>query len=95
MAPGRSWHVASRWLAAALLGYLVTNTVGIALALAWPATKPSAVAGATVASFLFWALIGMWVFSVQRTRTVWVGLGGALAFSGAAAWLLVLSETSA
>lgn len=95
MAPGRRWHVTARWVAAALLGYLVTNTVGITLALASPAAKPSAVAGATIASFLLWALIAMWVFSVRRTRTVWLGLGGALVLSGALASLLTAVEASA
>ena len=50
----RPWHVAARVLAAALLGYLVTNAVGVAVALMLPASKPSAVAGATIASFLLW-----------------------------------------
>lgn len=94
-APGRRWHVTARVLAAVVLGYLVTNTVGVILALASPASKPSAVAGATIASFLLWAVIAMWVFSVRRTRTVWVGLLGALVVSGLAAWLLIGAEASA
>ena len=94
-APGRRWHVTARVLAAVVLGYLVTNTVGVMLALASPASKPSAVAGATIASFLLWAVIAMWVFSVRRTRTAWVGLLGALVVSGAAAWLLIGAEASA
>ena len=93
-APGRRSHVAARVLAAALLGYLVTNTVGVMVALASPAAKPSAVAGTTIASFLLWALIAMWVFSVRRTRTAWLGLLAALVVSGASAWLLIGAEAS-
>ena len=94
-APGRRWHVTARVLAAVLLGYLVTNTVGVMIALASPASKPSAVAGATIASFLLWAVIAMWVFWVRRTRTVWLGLLAALVVSAAAAWLLIGAEASA
>ena len=85
----------ARVVAAVVLGYLVTNTVGVMLALASPASKPSAVAGATIASFLLWAVIAMWVFSVRRTRTVWAGLLGALVVSGGAGWLLIGAEASA
>lgn len=93
-APGRRWHVAARVLAAALLGYLVTNAVGVIVALSSPAPKPSAVAGTTIASFLLWALIAMWVFSVRRTRTVWLGLLAALVVSGTTAWLLIGAEVN-
>lgn len=93
-APGRRLHVAARVLAAALLGYVVTNTVGVMVALASPAAKPSAVAGTTIASFLLWALIAMWVFSVRRTRTAWLGLLAALVVSGATAWLLIGAQAS-
>ena len=93
-APDCRRHVAARVLAAALLGYLVTNAVGVTVALSSPASKPSAVAGTTIASFLLWALIAMWVFSVRRTRTVWLGLLAALVVSGATAWLLIGAEAS-
>ena len=92
---GRRWDIATRVLAAVLLGYLVTNTVGIAIGLALPVAKPSAVAGATIASFLLWALIAMWVFTVRRTRTVWLGLLAVLGASGAVAGLLIASQGAA
>ena len=91
----RRWHVAARVLAAALLGYVAVNTVGVFFAVASPGFKVSNVVASTLASFLLWALIAMWVFSVRRTRTAVFGLLAAVAVSGAGSWLLVAQGVGA
>ena len=91
----RRWHIAARVLTAALLGYLAINTVGVLLAAASPGPKVEGVVVSTLASFVLWALIAMWVFSVKRTRTAVFGLLGTVAVSGAASWLLVAQGVQA
>ena len=85
----RRWHIAARVLAAGLLGYLAINTVGVLFAVASPMPNVDGVVVSTLASFLLWALVAMWVFSVKRTRTAVLGLFGTVAVTGAASWLLV------
>lgn len=88
----RRWQVASRVLAGALPGYLLANTVGLLLAIGLPVSKISGIAIGTMASFLIWAVAVMWAFCVPKARTAWLGLSGAVAATGVAAWLLYLLE---
>ena len=89
--PGR-WHVASRVLAAAIPAFLLTNTTGILLSLALPGEQISGIAMATLVSYAIYTAIIMWIFSVKRLRTVWVGLASALLLTGSGAWLIYTLE---
>ena len=88
------WHIASRVLAAAIPGFLLTNTTGILLTFLLPGDKLSAIATATLLSYLVYTVIILWIFSVERLRTVWVGLLVALAITGVGAWLMHTLEVS-
>ncbi|MEM1411365.1 MAG: hypothetical protein AAGH19_03325 [Pseudomonadota bacterium] len=93
-APGR-WHVTSRVVAAILPAFILTNTAAVLLALALPGERLTGAAIGTFASFLIYVAIIMWVFSVERLRTVWLGLTAAIIVTGGGAWLLYLLETPA
>ena len=87
--PGR-WHVASRVFAATLFGFILTNTSGVLLASLLPMTKSEAVTTATLLSFLVYAAIILWIFSVSSLRTMWLGLVLAIVVTSAGAWVLQL-----
>ncbi|MEM1176966.1 MAG: hypothetical protein AAGM22_01375 [Acidobacteriota bacterium] len=90
------WHVASRVIAALIPGFLVTNTTGILLSFLIPGVdKLTAIATATVLSYVIYTAIILWIFSVERLRTVWLGLLGALAVTGAGSWLMYTLEAAA
>ncbi|MEM1229473.1 MAG: DUF3649 domain-containing protein [Pseudomonadota bacterium] len=84
------WYVTGRSLAAILLGYVFASTAGLALALALPADRLTAVATGSLLSFLLWGGAIMWAFAVQRTRTVMLGLGSAILATALLAWGLYL-----
>ncbi|MEM8930498.1 MAG: hypothetical protein AAGE94_04955 [Acidobacteriota bacterium] len=88
------WHVASRVFAVVLPGFILTNTTGILLSLLIPGDKLSAVATATILSYVFYTAIILWAFSVERLRTVWLGLLSAIVVTGAGAWLLYTLEAA-
>ena len=88
------WHVASRVFAAAIPGFVLTNTTGILLSFLLPGDKLDGIATATLLSYAIYTAIILWVFSVQRLRTVWIGLLSALAVTGAGAWLMVTLESA-
>ena len=92
--PGR-WHIASRVLAAAVPGFVLTNTSSVLLSFLLPGDKISGVAAATLLSFAIYTAIVMWVFSVRRLRTVWIGLILGILATGAGAWLLYTLEAGA
>lgn len=89
------WHVASRVFAATIPGFVITNAAAILLSFLLPGDKISGVANGMIMSWAIWTAIIIWIFSVRRLRTVWLGLlamavvscgGVALAiFMGAAA----------
>jgi hypothetical protein len=68
------WQVLQRVLAAALLGYVVSTSVSVLLALLLPLPDVQAVATASMLSFTIYTLIIIWSFSVRHLRTVWLGL---------------------
>ncbi|MEM6641272.1 MAG: hypothetical protein AAF610_15395 [Pseudomonadota bacterium] len=88
--PG-GWHITSRVVAALIPGYLLTNTASIALGMLYPGSKLSGVAAVSVASFALWTAIVCWVFAVERLRTVWLGLLGAIALTAIAPVYLFLT----
>ncbi|MEL7022616.1 MAG: iron transporter [Pseudomonadota bacterium] len=81
------WHVASRVFAATIPAFVLANTTGIFLALVSPAAQFPAIAFSLVSSFAIYTAIIMWIFSVKRLRTVWLGLLGGIAFTSGGAWL--------
>ncbi|MEM6796842.1 MAG: hypothetical protein AAF725_22910 [Acidobacteriota bacterium] len=88
------WHVASRVFAATIVGFILTNSTGILLTFILPLDKISAVAVASVLSFVLWAAIILWVFSVERLRTVWLTLVTAIAVTGGGAWVMYTLEAA-
>ncbi|MEM8996879.1 MAG: DUF3649 domain-containing protein [Acidobacteriota bacterium] len=88
------WHVASRVIAAAIPGFLLTNTAAIFLTFLLPGDKLTAVATATVLSFLLYTAIILWIFSARRLRTVWLGLLAALVVTGVGSWLMYTLESA-
>ena len=91
--PGR-WHIASRVFAAAVPGFVLTNTSGVLLSFLLPGDRINGVATATLLSFAIYTAIVMWTFSVKRLRTVWIGLMLGIVVTGAGAWLLYTPEAS-
>lgn len=91
--PGR-WHVTSRVTAAAIPGFVLTNTSGILLSFLLPGEKIDGIAIATLLSFAIYTAIIMWVFSVARLRTVWIGLIGGIVLTGGGAWLMYTLEAT-
>lgn len=81
--------IASRVLAAAVGGYVLTSLLVIVLALIWPIPQAQAVFAATMLSFLMYTVIIMWVFSVGQLRTVWLGMLAAIAIAGLLTWILL------
>ena len=88
------WHVAGRVLVAALLGYVLANTLGLFLAFALPVDRLSGVIIGTLATFVIWASVVIWVFASGRLRTVVASLLAAIVLTGGAAWGLYLLEAS-
>ncbi|MEM1174487.1 MAG: DUF3649 domain-containing protein [Pseudomonadota bacterium] len=89
--PGR-WHIASRVLAAVIPGYILANSASIFLGLLLPIKKTEGVATAVLLSFAIYTCVIMWVFSVRRLATVWLGLLGAILFTAGGSWLLLGME---
>ncbi|MEM9209149.1 MAG: hypothetical protein AAGA61_07875 [Pseudomonadota bacterium] len=89
------WHVASRVFAATLPAYVLTNTTGVFLALLFPGDRAASIISAALVSFAIYTTIIIWIFSVRRLRTVWLGLLGSAIATGGAAWLLYLLRASA
>ncbi|MEM7048218.1 MAG: DUF3649 domain-containing protein [Acidobacteriota bacterium] len=92
-APGR-WHVTSRVVAAAIPGLILTNTLAILLSFLLPGDKITAVATATVLSYAIYGALILWIFSVQRLRTVWIGLLSGIVVTAAGAWLMYTLEAA-
>ena len=68
-------QVALRIALAVVGGYVLTNLLGIFLSYALPLSKSDAVVTASTLSFLIYASLIVWVFSVKSLRQVWWGLG--------------------
>ncbi|MEO0367265.1 MAG: hypothetical protein AAF197_00610 [Pseudomonadota bacterium] len=85
-------HVASRVFAATIPAYLLTNTIGVLLTFVLVTEKTTGVALATIMSFAIYTAIIIWIFSVDKLKTVWWGLTLAILFTGGVDWWLVSSE---
>lgn len=68
------WLVFSRVVAAVVAGYTLASSATVLLALLWPLPQAEAVLAASMLSFLLYAGVIVWSFSVKRLRTVWLGL---------------------
>ena len=89
------WHVASRVFAAVIPAFVLTNTASIFLGLLIPGDKFSGVATATLLSYAIYTALIMWIFSVERLRTVWIVLLSGILATGAGSWLLYTLEATA
>lgn len=80
------WGMLSRVLAATLGGYSLSASAMALLALLWARLTDGpaalAVAASTVSSFVLYSLAVLWVFSVRRAATAWLGLASAAAALG-------------
>lgn len=83
------WMVASRMLAAVVVGYALTSAVSILLALLLPVSKAEAVLASTMLSFALYAGIVIWVFQARSATRAWVGLLVPLAVLSLVCWLLM------
>jgi uncharacterized iron-regulated membrane protein len=90
------WGMVSRALAATLGGYGLSASTMALLALLWArlASGPAALAVsiASVSSVVPYCLAVLWVFSVRRAATAWLGLAGAVAAVGLALAALSLTR---
>ncbi|MEM9305182.1 MAG: hypothetical protein AAGE01_23935 [Pseudomonadota bacterium] len=89
------WHVTSRVIAAAIPGFILANTVSILFGFIMPGSTADGAAWGTIMAYAFYTCIIIWVFSVKRLRTVWLGLSGGIALTSAGAWGLYLLGASA
>ncbi|MGJ3257142.1 MAG: hypothetical protein ACFE0K_12570 [Alcanivorax sp.] len=83
------WAVASRVLAAFVGGYVLSSLLLLLMALVWPLPRAEAIAASTMISFILYALIIIWAFSVKRLRTVWLGMVASSLLCGALVWWLM------
>lgn len=80
-------EILSRVLIAIVGGYIFALGAGIVMTQLLPITKSSAVMTASLASFAFYAVAIIWVFSVKNPRSLWLGFAGsALLLSVALFW---------
>ncbi|MEM1403040.1 MAG: hypothetical protein AAGG55_06905 [Pseudomonadota bacterium] len=86
------WHITSRVFAALIPAFLLTNTFGVFLVLLLPGDRLGAIAFSTLVSFIIYCCVIMWIFSVERLRTVWLGLLAGLIITGGGAWGLYVLE---
>ncbi|CAN5651806.1 hypothetical protein BH09PSE5_BH09PSE5_18060 [soil metagenome] len=79
--------IASRAVAAALGGYVLTSLLTAVLAVALPrlfdTSRAEAVQGATLYSFAAYVVIVICAFSMRRVASVWIAIGGVSALLGA------------
>ena len=86
------WHITQRVVAAVLFGYILTNTAGVLISYLLPFETLSAVAWPAIFSWVLYLAIVMWVFSVRRLRTVWLGLAGGIVLTTLGAFGLYILE---
>ncbi|MEM8766382.1 MAG: hypothetical protein AAGE43_02975 [Pseudomonadota bacterium] len=80
--PRRRWHITSRVFAAVLLGYLLANSIGLIISMVLTPDPITGIVAGTMSTFATWCAVAMWAFAVERTRTVWLVLLGAVAVTG-------------
>lgn len=78
VAPSMRWRdrlgVASRVVAAALGGYVLSALVATVLAIHLPGGRAEAAVTGMLVSFWIYALAVMWVFAVRSAARAWLGL---------------------
>lgn len=82
--------VALRTLAAVPLNYGVTSALTMLLARLLPGGPVQASIGATLFSFVIFAVLAMMAFAVRSVRSLWLGMVAVGLAAGAADWLLIL-----
>lgn len=88
------WQVLSRLLAAIFGGYALTSAATVLLALIWPLPHAQALLASTMLSFILYSGVVLWVFAIQRLRTVWYGLLATTVLCSALSWLLLSGAVS-
>lgn len=83
------WMVASRVVAAAIVGYVLTSAATVLLALLWPLPQAEAIAASTMLSFSLYTAVIIWSFTVKSLRTLWLGLVIATLLCSGLSWLLL------
>ncbi|MCB5185766.1 DUF3649 domain-containing protein [Methylobacillus gramineus] len=83
------WMVASRILAAVVVGYALASAISILLALIWPIPKAEAVLASTMLSFAIYAAVVLWVFATKSVLRAWIGLLIPLAIISLLCWWLM------
>lgn len=86
--PSRAWSVAKRILVAVLLGYILANTTGAAVAMALPGSKISGVVMGTLLTFVIWAAAILWVFAEPSLKKVMMWMTTAIIVTAGIAGLL-------
>ncbi|MEM7431015.1 MAG: hypothetical protein AAF351_03645 [Pseudomonadota bacterium] len=84
------WHITSRTIAAMVFGLIVANSIGAFLSLAIPGPLIRNSMYLMVFGFIIYAAIILWVFAVERLRTVWWGLLSAFVLTAGGSFLLIL-----
>ena len=85
----------SRVFAAAVLGFVLTNTFGVLLTFVLPMAKLDAVITASLLSFLIFAVIVIWTFWVPNLWKVYGYLTAAIVLTSGLAWYLQGLEVAA
>lgn len=80
--------VASRAVAAIVLGYGLTAVVTALLALALPMARADAVITATLLSFAIYTCAVLWVFAARSATRAWLGLALPTIVLGAVVFVL-------
>lgn len=70
----RSLGIASRVVAAALGGYVLSALCAVALAVFLPLARPEAVLTGTMLSFIVYTGAVIWVFAAASAIRAWIGL---------------------
>ena len=79
--------VASRAIAAILGGYALTALATFALAAFLPLSRAEASMTATLASFLIYTCVVIWVFATRTAWRAWAGIIVSMVVLGALVWL--------
>ena len=80
-------EIVTRVLIAIVGGYVFALGAGIFMSQVLPATKSGAVMTASLASFAFYAMAIIWVFSVKNLRSIWLGFAGSALLLSSALFL--------
>ena len=87
LTPSYRLSVASRAIAAILGGYALTALTTFALGLFLPLSTAEASMTATLASFLIYACVAIWVFATRTALRAWAGIAASMLVLGALVWL--------